>query len=212
MCGRAYEAEQKPWVGAAAKTCGVGFKPDSTQRTSRSVPHPSTNRVLFRLTSEVERYLVHSTWYGMVVSVHLMGMRLCCEDHPSIQSASGPLATAEAMRGPSEAANRLRVWLLVPLCRRCFGGRQCCSAMFTSRVQNRLLQARVRGGTGASQTGAMWLPLNISCCNLLFAIRNDVPQREAMMLLKLITQIDLCVSSLRTDHANILCIVPNLNR
>ena len=40
------------------------IKADSTLRTSRAVPHPSTNRALCRLTSEVERDPVHSTRYG----------------------------------------------------------------------------------------------------------------------------------------------------
>ena len=40
------------------------FKADSTLRTSRAVPHPSTNRALCRFTSEVERDPVHSTRYG----------------------------------------------------------------------------------------------------------------------------------------------------
>ena len=39
-------------------------KADSTLRTSRAVPHPSTNRALCRLSSEVERDPVHSTRYG----------------------------------------------------------------------------------------------------------------------------------------------------
>ena len=39
-------------------------KADSTLRTSRAVPHPSTNRALRRLTSEVGRDPVHSTRYG----------------------------------------------------------------------------------------------------------------------------------------------------
>ena len=37
---------------------------DSTLRSSRAVPHPSTNRALRRLTSEVRRDPVYSTWYG----------------------------------------------------------------------------------------------------------------------------------------------------
>ena len=37
---------------------------DSTQRSSQAVPHPSTNRALCCLTSEVERDPVHSTRYG----------------------------------------------------------------------------------------------------------------------------------------------------
>ena len=39
-------------------------KADSTLRSSRAVPHPSTNRALRRLTSEVRRDPVHSTRYG----------------------------------------------------------------------------------------------------------------------------------------------------
>ena len=39
-------------------------KADSTLRSSQAVPHPSTDRALSRLTSEVERDPVHSTWYG----------------------------------------------------------------------------------------------------------------------------------------------------
>ena len=40
------------------------IKADSTLRSSQAVPHPSTNRALCRLTSEVRRDPVHSTWYG----------------------------------------------------------------------------------------------------------------------------------------------------
>ena len=39
-------------------------KADSTLRCSQAVPHPSTNRALCRLTSEVRRDPVHSTRYG----------------------------------------------------------------------------------------------------------------------------------------------------
>ena len=39
-------------------------KADSTLRSSRAVPHPSTNRALRHLTSEVRRDRVHSTRYG----------------------------------------------------------------------------------------------------------------------------------------------------
>ena len=45
----------------ARRACG---KADSTLRSSRAVPHPSTNRALRRLTSEVGRDPVHSTRYG----------------------------------------------------------------------------------------------------------------------------------------------------
>ena len=39
-------------------------KADSTLRSSQAVPHPSTNRALRRLTSEVRRDPVYSTWCG----------------------------------------------------------------------------------------------------------------------------------------------------
>ena len=39
-------------------------KAGSTLRSSQAVPHPSTNRALCRLTSEVRRDPVHSTRYG----------------------------------------------------------------------------------------------------------------------------------------------------
>ena len=39
-------------------------KAGSTWGCSQAVPHPSTNQALRRLTSEVERDPVHSTWYG----------------------------------------------------------------------------------------------------------------------------------------------------
>ena len=39
-------------------------KADSTLRSSQAVPHPSTNRALRRLTSEVRKDPVHSTRYG----------------------------------------------------------------------------------------------------------------------------------------------------
>ena len=57
-------------------------KADSTLRTSRAVPHPSTIRALCHLTSEVERDPVHSTRYGrqrhLTVLLHLLypGMRM----------------------------------------------------------------------------------------------------------------------------------------
>ena len=42
----------------------AGAKADSTLRSSQAVPHPSTNRALCCLTSEVKRDPVHSTRYG----------------------------------------------------------------------------------------------------------------------------------------------------
>ena len=55
-------------VAAVAAVVGprnVSFgKAGSTLRSSRAVPHPSTNRALRRLTSEVRRDPVYSTRYG----------------------------------------------------------------------------------------------------------------------------------------------------
>ena len=45
-------------------------KADCTLRSSQAVPHPSTNRALRRLTSEVRRDPVHSTRYGRVCAVN----------------------------------------------------------------------------------------------------------------------------------------------
>jgi hypothetical protein len=53
-------------------------KADSTLRSSRAVPHPSTDRALRRLTSEVRRDPVHSTRYGRQREIgalrHLVGV------------------------------------------------------------------------------------------------------------------------------------------
>ena len=49
---------------ARAKASEMDCKADSTLRSSQAVPHPSTNRALRRLTSEVGRDPVYSTWYG----------------------------------------------------------------------------------------------------------------------------------------------------
>lgn len=60
-------------------------KADSTQRSSQAVPHPSTNRALCCLTSEVKRDPVHSTRYGRQRNVKistrpLLGIVQSCED------------------------------------------------------------------------------------------------------------------------------------
>ena len=57
---KAYNGETKAYNGEAK----ANAKADSTLRSSQAVPHPSTDRALRRLTSEVERDPVHSTWYG----------------------------------------------------------------------------------------------------------------------------------------------------
>ena len=60
-----------PMVAAAADAVQrwrrrnyLARKADSTLRSSQAVPHPSTNRALRRLTSEVRKDPVHSTRYG----------------------------------------------------------------------------------------------------------------------------------------------------
>ena len=55
-------------------------KADSTLRSSRAVPHPSTNRALRRLTSEVGRDSVYSTRYGR--QRNQMALK---RNHPDIQ-------------------------------------------------------------------------------------------------------------------------------
>ena len=49
---------------ARARPSGKLKKAGGTLRSSRAVPHPSTNRALRRLTSEFGRDPVHSTRYG----------------------------------------------------------------------------------------------------------------------------------------------------
>ena len=58
----------------------VASRRASTLRSSRVVPHPSTDRALRRLTSEVGRDPVHSTRYGR--------QRTCCI--PNAASLGGP--------------------------------------------------------------------------------------------------------------------------
>ena len=58
-----------PRCGAAGRWTKVG-KAGSTRGCSQAVPHPSTNRALCRLTSEVRRDPVHSTRYGRQRKYH----------------------------------------------------------------------------------------------------------------------------------------------
>ena len=56
-------------------------KAGSTLRSSRAVPHPSTNRALRRLTSEVGRDPVHSARYGrqrQTFSARRIVLGVCC--------------------------------------------------------------------------------------------------------------------------------------
>ena len=58
---------RRPWMGPMREgrpRCGSQAKAGSTRRCSRAVPHPSTNRALCRLTSEVRGDPVFSTRYG----------------------------------------------------------------------------------------------------------------------------------------------------
>ena len=58
------DAKTKSMLGALASNKEDGRKADSTLRSSQAVPHPSTDRALRCLTSEVKRDPVHSTRYG----------------------------------------------------------------------------------------------------------------------------------------------------
>ena len=62
LCGAATTRRCVPHTHLSSP--GLAPKADSTLRSSRAVPHPSTNRALRRLTSEVRRDPVHSTRYG----------------------------------------------------------------------------------------------------------------------------------------------------
>ena len=72
-------ADMVPWAKMATVTTmsqrGISYavasnwlskeqKASSTRMASQAVPHPSTDRALQRLTSEFERDLVYSLWYG----------------------------------------------------------------------------------------------------------------------------------------------------
>ena len=61
-------------------------KPAAPLRSSRAVPHPSTNRALRRLTSEFGRDPVHSTRYGRwrVIEVRVVCCLLCAVSTQSI--------------------------------------------------------------------------------------------------------------------------------
>ena len=57
--GRERTSARTPQIASERKE-----KADSTLRSSQAVPHPSTDRALRCLTSEVKRDPVHSTRYG----------------------------------------------------------------------------------------------------------------------------------------------------
>ena len=80
--------------------CGGPFKfakAGSTLRSSRAVPHPSTNRALRRLTSEVGRDPVRSTRYGRQRYARCRyPTRVCRGDSPIHCPVYLPLAVAVA--------------------------------------------------------------------------------------------------------------------
>ncbi len=57
------DAIRRSSIMTSRRSCRI-YKADSTLRSSQAVPHPSTNRALRRLTSEVRRDPVYSTRYG----------------------------------------------------------------------------------------------------------------------------------------------------
>ena len=77
-------------------------KADSTLRSSRAVPHPSTNRALCRLTSEVRRDPVCSTRYGR----QRRHMQLAC---PPLRPGAGAHGRREAVVCCRPAACNIRV-------------------------------------------------------------------------------------------------------
>jgi hypothetical protein len=75
-------------------------KADSTLRSSQAVPHPSTNRALRRLTSEVGRDPVYSTRYGR--QRELCGPacgRQFAKQHQRRQTAPAPFRQTPAVSG-----------------------------------------------------------------------------------------------------------------
>ncbi len=85
-------------------------KADSTLRTSQAVPHPSTNRALRRLTSEVGRDPVHSTRYGRPPATVLgapgftgvrLGASTWAQTRPARRPATG--AHARPQQAPTHA-------------------------------------------------------------------------------------------------------------
>ena len=77
------------------------YKADSTLRASRAVPHPSTDRALCRLTSEVERDPVHSTWYGRQRKLSLRPRR-------GKLAHSNGMAVIQAQKHPSNGIREIQ--------------------------------------------------------------------------------------------------------
>ena len=71
-----------------SRVCVGLQKAGSTLRSSRAVPHPSTNRALRRLTSEVGRDPVHSTRYGRQRSRTMLSMQRAVLGGPFVRVAN----------------------------------------------------------------------------------------------------------------------------
>ena len=63
-CQRCHQSKIWRWNHVCLADKKAERKADSTLRSSQAVPHPSTDRALRCLTSEVKRDPVHSTRYG----------------------------------------------------------------------------------------------------------------------------------------------------
>ena len=94
---------------ASSCRCKNNEKADSTLRYSQAVPHPSTNRALRRLTSEVRRDPVHSTRYGRqrkdCQCSALDGPRVCGAG--SLFAGGHAASTAPDLFWPSEVKRRM---------------------------------------------------------------------------------------------------------
>ena len=121
--------------------CAVA-KADSTLRSSQAVPHPSTNRALRRLTSEVRRDPVHSTRYGR--------QRTCC------------LQSALLLGGPSYHASKVPWSLDAVTC--------CVAVCYHKQVHGCLADvtpsARILLGSSlpAGPPGLLFLAVHRRCC------------------------------------------------
>ena len=176
-----------------------GWKPKagSTLRSSRAVPHPSTNRALRRLTSEVGRDPVHSTRYGRQrqfsclftsASFSLPLSRCRARDGPATSQALACVHPSLYLDRPF-SHNKVSTAFL-PLT----------AAAFFNHVAPPFIFPVTRSKS---------IPHTIhrrACPTTSHSPRSPAPCNRK----KLFTLLDLCVSSLRRGHANLLCIVPIL--
>ena len=87
------------------------IKADSTLRSSQAVPHPSTDRALRCLTSEVKRDPVHSTRYGrrrQISDLRLSSPFLANPQSSSLAKASGHCRPWQA--GETRPSQRVVRW------------------------------------------------------------------------------------------------------